>query len=95
MSNKMIDYKIVVVMWNDHVHIDRSPLPEDLEDLQLRPTLSIGAIIKETEEVLILASDIDRYEDGDDLSYTVIYKNAIVGQKEYGTIPIENLRFTK
>lgn len=90
-SNNMKEYSIATIIWQDHWTISRSPLPKNVED-SIRPTLTVGVILQETENVLVLASDIERYEDHDDVSYTIIFKNAIVARKEYGTIKLKKPR---
>jgi len=92
MSNNQ--YKIIAVLWMDHVHMDRSPLPRNLEQLNLKPTLTVGVQLQDTDEALIVASDLERYDDRDDISYTVILKGTIVSIKEYGIIEIDGLKTT-
>jgi len=84
------EYDIAVVLWEDHFHATTSQLPSDVDDVS--PTLSVGLVVEETEKVLVIAHDVERYNDRDDLSYTVILKNAIVGKKVYGSITIEEPR---
>ena len=87
----MSEYRVSAIFWKDHTHVTSSPLTKDLEGLQI-PTLSFGAIIQDTPEFIIIASDIERYEDRDDITYTLIYKGTIVSIKDYDTICIENLK---
>lgn len=83
--------KVVAVMWEDHVYVDRDSVPRDPDDL-LTTTLSIGIVYKETDKALVLVNCIETYEDRDDASYTVILKSTIQAIKEYGEIEIETLR---
>lgn len=82
---------IVAILWEDHVYIDRGIMAEDPDEI-LTTNLSVGIIYKETKKVIILVNGIERYEDRDDVSYTVILKSTIQGIKEYGEIKIEKLR---
>lgn len=87
----MKEYSIVVVLWDDHYSASRQPLPKDPDNF-LSPVLSVGIIVKETKKVLVLVHDIERWDDQDDLSYTVILKSTIVGRKEYGRIKLKKPR---
>jgi hypothetical protein len=84
-------YNIESIIWIDHTHVERGSLPDD-PDNSVLPTLSFGVVIKETDKTLILVSEIERYNYGDDFSYTLIYKNAITGRKKYGTIELKNIK---
>lgn len=84
-------YKVVAVIWEDHRRIDREPLVSDPESL-IFPTISFGVLIKKTKKLLVLVSDIERYEEADDATYTVIFRSTVTGIKEYGEIDIDNLR---
>lgn len=81
----MEKYRIAVVIWEDHYHVNQGELPEDLDDI--KPTLTVGIVLKETEKALILAHDVEPYED---ISYSVILKHAILGIKEYGEIELNH-----
>jgi hypothetical protein len=83
----MKEYDIASILWEDHYHVSQGPLPNDPDDFVL-PTLSVGIILEETDKTLLLVSDIERYEDREDVSYTIIYKATIIGRKTYGTINI-------
>lgn len=87
----MSEYKIVAVLWDDHIYVDRDKLPRNPDDI-LTTTLSIGIIYKETDKTLVLINSIEAYEDRDDVSYTGIIKSTIQSIKEYGVIELENLR---
>jgi hypothetical protein len=86
----MKKYSVVAVLWEDHSTFDRVLIPEN-PDTVITPTLSIGVIIKETEKVIVLVHDIERYaHDGSyEASYMIIYKACIVSIKKYGKIEIE------
>jgi hypothetical protein len=84
------EYDIAIIFWEDHYSVVSSTLPENIDDVT--PTLSVGLIIEETDKALVLAHDIEKYTERDDLTYTVILKNAVVGKKVYGKIKIEEPR---
>lgn len=87
----MRDYSIAVILWEDHTAASRTNLPKN-PDKFITPVLSVGLIIEETDKVLVLASDIERYEERDDVSYIVIIKSTIISRKIYGTIKITKPR---
>jgi hypothetical protein len=84
-------YKVVAILWEDHSTFDRSPLSKNPEEV-IRPTLTIGFIYKKTKKTLTVVHDLERYQDRDDASYTVIYNSSICSIKEYGRINIESIR---
>lgn len=86
-------YKVVAVIWEDHRRVDRSSLPVDPEDL-IFPTITIGALVRKTKRLIVIASDIERYEDRDDSTYTVIFRTNVNAIKEFGEIEIDNIRIT-
>ena len=84
-SNK---YNIESILWEDHTHVSRGPLPDD-PDNSIIPTLSFGVVLQETVKSLVLAHDIERYHGQDDeISYTLIFKASIVARKKYGKIKL-------
>lgn len=87
----MNKYPIVVVLWEDHIEVQRSELPKNVDDLFSRPTLSVGILFKETEKSLLIISDIERYPDRNDASYTAILKSAVIGIKKYGFIKLKDI----
>lgn len=87
----MVEYPVVIILWKDHVHIERSSMVEN-PDEEITLTLSVGVIYKETEETITLVSEIERYSDKDDATYLIILKNAIESTKEYGRIKLKKLR---
>jgi hypothetical protein len=87
----MKQYSIAAILWEDHFWASRTELPKD-PDAEINLTLSIGLIMDETDKVLVLVHDIERYNDRDDTTFTVILKPTIKGRQEYGTIEIEEPR---
>jgi hypothetical protein len=83
--------RLVAVLWDDHMYVDREAIPKNPDDI-LVTVLSVGIIYKETDKTLVLVNCIERYEERDDASYTIILKSTIQGIKEYGGIEIEELR---
>jgi hypothetical protein len=89
----MKEYPIVAVIWEDHTAFSRAKLPKtnDLSDY-IRPSLTLGLLYKKTKKYIIVASNIDRYEEGDQADFIVIFRDAILSTKEYGTIKINRLK---
>lgn len=87
----MSKYKIVAVLWDDHIYVDRDRVPHSPDD-EIMTTLSIGILYQQTNKSLTLVNSIERYDDRDDASYTIILCSTIQAIKEYGEIEIENLR---
>lgn len=89
----MKEYPIIAVIWEDHTAFTRAKLPQnnDLSDY-IRPSLTLGLLYKKTKKYIIVVSNIDRYEEGDQADFIVIFKDAILSTKEYGTIKINRLR---
>jgi hypothetical protein len=85
----MTKYKVVAVLWEDHVRVDRQELRKNLDVVS---TMTFGVLIEKNKKYVIVASDIERYEDRDDSTYTIILRPTIQAIKEYGEIEIENLR---
>lgn len=86
----MRKYKIVAILWKDHTHFDRAKMVTNPEDL-IVPTLTVGILYKETRRYYIIVSDIERYEDRDEASYTLIFK-PVVAINEYGEIELNRIR---
>jgi len=84
-------YKVVAVIWTDPRVINRSAIPSDPESL-IFPTITFGIIVKRTRKFIILVSDLERYDDRDDATYSILLRANIDAIKEYGEIEIENLR---
>lgn len=86
----MRKYKIVIILWEDHTRFTSSRMFPD-PDTAIIPTLSIGVLYKETLKSYVLVSDIERYADRDDTTYTIIRK-PVVAVKEYGEIELRKIR---
>lgn len=87
----MKKYSIAAIIWEDHTAASRATLTRNPDEF-VTLVLSVGIIIKETEKVLVLVSEIERYDERDDVSYIVIIKSAIVSREVYGTISINKPR---
>lgn len=85
----MKSYSIAVILWNDHYYADRQSLPISPDEFIETPTLSVGIIVNETENTLLLASTIE--PGGKEFTYLAILKPTIVGIKKYGKIKLEKL----
>lgn len=86
-------YKVVAVIWNDHIAVRRDTIPDNPESL-IFPTITFGVIVKKTKRTILVVHDIERYLDKDDASYTLIFRANIEGIKEFGEIEIDNLRIS-
>lgn len=80
-----------MVIWEDHTRMDRQPLKGDVENLVVT-SMSTGILLKRTKKWLVIASDIERYEDRDDCTYMIILRKAVLGMQEFGEVEINNLR---
>lgn len=89
----MKGYKIIAVLWEDHISRIGAELPENPDEVFEMPTLTVGILLRETEKSLLIAHDIERLGEIDNGTYTVILKNAILGIKEYGKIKINKIRW--
>lgn len=87
----MKKYSVVAVLWDDHMEVSRSALSKN-PDEHIRPVLSVGIVLDETDKVLVLGSCIERYAEYDDVSYMIILKATIVSIKEYGKIKLTKPR---
>lgn len=87
----MRKHKIIAVLWEDHTRFTSGPMVTD-PDTAIMPTLSVGILYKQTEKSLVLVSDIEKYDNRDDVTFTIIRKPAIISQQEYGEIELEKLR---
>jgi hypothetical protein len=56
------------------------------------PTLSVGVLYSEDDRVMIIVSDIERYNDRDEATYMVILKSTVIAKKVYGKIKLRSLR---
>lgn len=86
----MRKYKIVAILWEDHTRVTSSSMVID-PDTAIKPTLSVGIIYKDTKKSIVLVSDIERYEDRDETTYTIIRK-PVVAIREYGEIELAKIR---
>lgn len=89
----MNGYTVVAVLWEDHISRIGAELPQNPDEVFEMPTLTVGILLRETEKSLLIAHDIERLNDIDTSTYTVILKNAVLAVKEYGNIEIEGLRW--
>lgn len=87
----MNKYKIVAILWEDHIYVDRDKIPRNPDD-EIMTTLSIGILYKETQKSVTLINSIERYDERDDASYTIILRSTIQGVQEYGEIELSTLR---
>lgn len=87
----MKQYKIVSVLWEDASTFSGQALPTKLKNL-ITPSLTIGILFKKSKRYVIIASHVEKYTDRDDADYMVILRSNILAIKEYGSIPLEELR---
>lgn len=87
----MSKYSIEIILWEDHMRVEREALPKN-PDVFVSPTLSVGIVLRETEKVIVLVSNIERYPDRDDCNYLIIYKGSIISRAKKGTIKLKRLR---
>lgn len=90
MPVKVTEYPIVAILWEDHISFRSEPIPDKVE---ITPTLTVGLLIKKTKKYLIVAYNIERYDDADDADYIIILRSTILSTKQYDTIKINSLRF--
>lgn len=86
----MRKHKIVAIIWEDHTRVNSSAMVSD-PDIAINPTLSVGIIYKETKKCYVLVSDIERYKERDDVTYTIINK-PVMAINVYGEIELEKIR---
>lgn len=79
--------KVVAIIWQDHFSIHQESWPLKIDQMAI-PTLSVGVVVEETEEYIVLASTIERIG-GTDIDAMVIYKDSIISEKQYGEIEVE------
>jgi len=89
----MVEYPIVAIIWEDHVTRFSSEIPENADDVIGSPTLTVGILLTETDKSYLVAHDIERHEDRDDATYTVIIKNAVLSIKKFGDLSLDQIRF--
>jgi hypothetical protein len=90
----MVEYPIMVVIWEDHVTKIASDIPKNPDDLIGFPTITVGFLLSESDRFYLLAHDIERYEEHDESTYTIILKSAVISTNSYGSIPLDEIRFT-
>lgn len=88
----MKKYDVVSVLWRDHLGFNSMPLVKNPEEEIDKLTLSIGILYKETENVLMIISDVEPHSDVDNCNYVLILKSAIVATQTYGKIELRKLR---
>lgn len=88
----MKKFDVVAVLWDDHIAFERSTLLKS-PDMALIPTLTVGFLFKETKEVVLIVSNLERYPDRDEANYLVILKSCIKGMKKYGSIELKKIRY--
>ena len=89
----MSEYRVVAILWEDHVTKLGAEIPENPDEVFDLPTLTVGILMRETDKSLLVAHDIERLEDYDNSTYTIILKNAIINKKDFGEISLENIRW--
>lgn len=83
----MTKYKIIGVLWQDHITRVAQELPDDPDSVVELPTLTVGILLQETDKTLLIAHDVEL---GTTVStHSIIYKNAIVAMMDYGEIELE------
>lgn len=87
----MREYPIVVVIWQDHIAYRRAHIYENPEDGLIWPTLTVGILYRKTKKTFLVVSDIERYEDHDESSYTIILRSTILSTKKFGTVKLAKL----
>ena len=84
-------YYIEAVIWEDHTHIERGVPPDDPDNFIL-PTLSVGIVFKETDKLLVLVTDIERFRfQEDNANFMMIFKSTILNRKKYGKIKLADI----
>jgi hypothetical protein len=84
-------YPIVAVFWEDHAHYERSPILKPSQVIPT-PTLSVGILYDEDDRVMIIVSDIERYDDRDEATFMAILKSTVVATKTFGKVKLRSLR---
>jgi len=84
-----MNYKVVAVLWNDHLGVHRGEIPKNPDATLLNPTLTIGALIRKTRNSITILSELEHYGDRDEGSYVIILKSTVIQIKEYGEIELE------
>lgn len=87
----MRKHKIVSVLWVDHARFTDTKMVSN-PDEAIIPTLSVGILYKKTKNTYVIVYDIERYDDRDDMTYTIIQRATIIGETSYGEIELETMR---
>lgn len=87
----MKEYDIVAVLWEDHIQFSRTSFIDD-PDKAIIPSLSVGVLYKDSKKTLTIVSNIERYQEHDDVDYMVILKNTVVSVKKFGSIKLRKIR---
>ena len=83
----MKKYKLIGVLWNDHVTRVAQEIPDDPDSVVELPTLTVGILLRETKSRILIAHDVELGTNTG--TYTMIYKNAVLTRKIYGKIELE------
>jgi len=89
----MVEYPIVAIMWEDHMTSISSQIPRNPDEMIETPTLTVGILLSETDKTYLVAHDVERLTDIDNGTYTVILKSTVTGIKNFGKIPLNEIRF--
>lgn len=89
----MSEYKVVAILWEDHITKMGAEIPKNPDEVFDIPTLTVGILMRETDKSLLIAHDLERLEEFDNSTYTVILKNAIINRREFGKLDLEEIRW--
>lgn len=89
----MNGYRVIGVLWEDHITKIGAEIPENPDTEFEVPTLTVGILLRETDKSLLVAHDLERLETADYGTYSTILKNAIIAIKEFGNIDLEDIRW--
>lgn len=89
----MSGYKVIGVIWEDHITKVATEIPSNPDEEFDVPTLTVGILLRETDKSLLVAHDIERLDTTDNATFTVILKSAVIGRKEYGEIDLDDIRW--
>lgn len=86
-------YKVVAVLWEDHITKIAAEIPENPDEVFDISTLTVGILLRETDKSLLIAHDIERFSEYDNGTFSVIRKDAVINIKNYGKIKLKNIRW--
>lgn len=89
----MKGYRVVAVLWEDHISKIGAEIPKNPDEVFEVPTLTVGILLRETDKSLLVAHDIERLTEVDNSIYTVILKSTVVSIKDYGVIKLDSIRW--